>query len=120
MNNTEYNLYSKFDIEQHKKNYVHYLEVVISPEGEVEYAVPSHQEKLIAIACKQKNITRDQLNKLCPPEYYFDFMTWLCMITGYCSVWEYNCIGPGFTLLQIAKLMELKQVGLYLGEIPKI
>lgn len=117
MNNTEYNLYSKFDIEQHKKNYVHYLEVVVSPEGEVEYAVPSHQEKLIAIACKQKACSRQELYAICPKEYYFDFLIWLCKITGYISVWEtFVVYTEDITTEQVITLRRLSEAGLYLGQ----
>ena len=33
-----YDLYSKFDIEQHKKHYINYLEVILFPDGHIEYA----------------------------------------------------------------------------------
>lgn len=46
-----YDIYCAFDLEKHKQTYVQYLEVVILEDGTVEYAVPSHQEKLIALAC---------------------------------------------------------------------
>ena len=49
-------LHSPFDIETHKQTFVSYLEVVISPEGVVEYATPSHTDKLIEILAKQKGI----------------------------------------------------------------
>ena len=42
-------LHSPFDIKVHKQTFINYLEVVISPEGIVEYAVPSHVEKLLQI-----------------------------------------------------------------------
>ena len=42
-------LLSPFDINTHKETFISYLEVVISPEGVVEYAVPSHSEKLVEI-----------------------------------------------------------------------
>ena len=63
---SEYNVYSDFDIEKHKKTYIHYLEVVIDENGKIMYAVPSHQEKLITLACKRLNITREELNSMCP------------------------------------------------------
>ena len=50
--NDEYNLQSEFDAEKHKEKYVNYLEVVIDENGTVMYAVPSHQEKVIEIACE--------------------------------------------------------------------
>ena len=82
-----YDLHSKFDIAEHKSHYYHYLEVVILEDGTVEYAVPSHQEKLIEIACEQLQITRQEVYDLCPPEYHFDVITWLCKITNCVSVW---------------------------------
>lgn len=41
----EYSVYCDFDIKQHKKKYVNYLEVLIEKDGRIVYAVPSHQEK---------------------------------------------------------------------------
>lgn len=79
---------TEFDLEQHKKTFIHYLEVVIDENGKIMYAVPSHQEKLIALACDKLNVTREELNAMCPQEYYFDFMDWICKMSGVCAVWE--------------------------------
>ena len=52
-----YDIYCAFDLEKHKQTYVQYLEVVILEDGTVEYAVPSHQEKLIEIgraSCRER------------------------------------------------------------------
>lgn len=84
----KYGLESDFDIEQHKSTFINYLEVVIDEQGEIHYAVPSHQEKLIAVACNKNNISREQLNDMCPQEYYCDFLNWILQITGYLSVWN--------------------------------
>lgn len=59
-----YDIYCAFDLEKHKQTYVQYLEVVILEDGTVEYAVPSHQEKLIALACQKKGVSRQELNDL--------------------------------------------------------
>ena len=115
---SEYNVYSDFDIEKHKKTYIHYLEVVIDENGKIMYAVPSHQEKLITLACKRLNITREELNSMCPQEYYFDFMVWLCKISGACAVWENFIQSDKLTDKQIKTLHMLKNNGLYLGKIP--
>lgn len=88
-----YNIYSKFDIEKHKSIYINYLEVIILPDGTVEYAVPSHQEKLIKIAMEKLKVTREELNELCPREYYFDLITWLTKITSCVSVWNNYVVG---------------------------
>lgn len=111
----DYGLYSPFDIQQHKKHYVHYLEVIVHPDGVVEYAVPSHQEKLIAIACKMFRKTRKQIGDECPPEFYFDFCKYLCNITGCISLWEHDMIAPDdITQLQYNKLNELRDEKLFL------
>lgn len=118
--NMEYGIYSDFSIERHKQTFIHYLEIIIDKNGKVMYAVPSHQEKMIKLACKKLNITRDKLNEMCPEEYYCDFMVWLSMVSGTCAVWENQVIGDKFTAEQIKALQMLKNEGLYLGEIPKI
>lgn len=110
-----YNLHSDFDIEQHKKTFVHYLEVVIDESGKIMYAVPSHQEKLIALGCEKLNVTREELNAMCPQEYYFDFMTWICKISGACAVWEKFIQANKLNEQQIEALQVLKDNGLYLG-----
>lgn len=114
-----YDLYSEFDIEQHAKHYPHYLEVVMFPDGKVEYAVPSHQEKLISIACEKLNVGRQELFDMCPPEYYFDVIEWLCDITGCISIWTQGIMTSGkndMTEAQIEMLKKLKQAGVYEGE----
>ena len=68
-------LHSPFNIETHKKTFINYLEVVILENGIIEYAIPSHQEKLISICCKQLNIDRNELAKMCPQEYYFHYLS---------------------------------------------
>lgn len=119
--NTKYDLYSEFDIQQHKQHYIHYLEVVLFPDGHVEYAVPSHQEKLIAVCCNKLDVNREQLNDMCPQSYYFDFATWLCDMSGCCMLWESMVLVPeyGITKAQIATLGELARNRLYLGDIPE-
>lgn len=48
MDNEQIVLNGPFDIETHKKTFKNYLEVIILENGRIVYAVPSHQEKLIA------------------------------------------------------------------------
>lgn len=115
-----YSAHSDFDIEQHKKTFIHYLEVVIDESGKIMYTVPSHQEKLISIACEKLNVTREELNAMCPQEYYCDFMTWLCRMSGACAVWEKFIQADKLTEKQIMALQMLKENGLYLWEIPRM
>lgn len=116
----EYNLYSKFDVSKHKQTYTNYLEVIMDSDGNVMYAVPSHQEKMIALACKKLCVDRDGLDKMCPEEYYFDFLIWLSKVSGAVAVWNEFVQGFSFTEAQIRTLKMLKSEGVYKGEIPKI
>lgn len=120
MKEEQYGIYSEFDIEKHRKTFVQYLEVVIDANGKVMYAVPSHQEKCIALACKKLGVTRDELNAMCPREYYFDFMRWLCKVSGAMAVWNGRCEYWEPTVKQIGMLRRLKLAGLYEGQIPQI
>ena len=120
----EYSVYSPFDIKKHKETYINYLEVLILEDGTVEYAVPSHQEKALEIACKKLNKTKQEIEDMCPREYYCDFLTWLLGITGSISVWgtsaEYFIVYKTINKKQIATLKRLKKHGLYKGNIPII
>lgn len=115
-----YSVHSEFDIEKHKASFTNYLEVVIDADGRVSYAVPSHQEKLIALACSKLGVTRDELKTMCPREYYGDFMKWLCLLTGAMSVWNDWCEYGNPTIKQLGALRKLKMFGLYRGPIPNI
>lgn len=120
----EYSVYSPFDIKKHKETYINYLEVLILEDGTIEYAVPSHQEKALEIACKKLNKTKQEIEDMCPREYYCDFLTWLLGITGSISVWgtscEYFIVYKTINKKQIATLKKLKKHGLYKGSIPII
>lgn len=80
-------LNSPFDVATHKKTFINYLEVVISPDGVIKYAVPSHNGYIENFLMKALNINKEQLNDLCPKEYYADYNTWLCLKTNYIMVW---------------------------------
>lgn len=114
-----YDVHSKFDIEQHKKTYPYYTEVVIHPDGEIEYAVPSHQEKLISICMRNLNVTRNELNNMCPKEFYADFNQWLCNVSHRVSVWYDFSMFPsdGITIQQKEALKMLKANGCYVGKV---
>lgn len=113
MNNTDV-LYQPFDIEVHKKEFINYLEVVIDEHGRVHYAVPSHQEKLIKLACMKHGMTRDELNDACPEAYYFNFITWLCIMSGCVSIWNDYMIGQA-NEKQAETIQKLADAGLYHG-----
>lgn len=113
----EYSVYSDFDIERHKKTFINYLEVVIDENGKIMYVVPSHQEKLIKLACEKLKVTREELNAMCPEEYYCDFVTWIYKVSGACAVWNTYIEFYRLTERQITALKALKDNRLYKGNI---
>lgn len=118
---TEYELYhSPFSIKRHKSMpYRVSLEVIIAPDGSIEYANPSHQEYLIRKVMEKNNWTRDETMEACPKEYYCSFMEWLSpMSGGYVPVWENWVLDVKLTPEQVKALHMLKSAGLFLGIIP--
>lgn len=116
-----YDLHCLFDINQHAKAYPYYTEVIIHPDGLIENAVPSHQMKLLDIFMKSKGITsRDEIENMCPREYWLDFNQWLMNETGCVSVWYDFCKLPdqGCTQLQCNALANLKAHNCYSGTVP--
>lgn len=81
-----------FDYKTHRENFIDYLEVIIFKDGHIEYAVPSHQMKLIDIYCKEKNISIDELYEIIPEtESPTD---WIILELGVISVWYEFIISP--------------------------
>ena len=114
-----YDIYCDFDIEKHKQTYIDYLEVMILRDGKIVYAIPSHQEKAIAICCENLNVSRKELNAMCPREYWADYLTWLLNQCGAVAVWNefYQAGESGLNDKQRATLKRLKLHGLYRGTI---
>ena len=107
-----YDLYSKFDLEKHVRKYIHYTEVIIRPNGTVEYAVPSHQEKLIQIGMEKYNCSREEFVEKCPLEYWLDYLEWLLLETGCVCVWYNNYIlPPNPTRFQKIQIENLRKAG---------
>ena len=107
-------LHGPFDPEIHKQAFVNYLEIIIRKDGTVEYAVPSHQEKLISVAMSDTGKSRREIFDMCPPEYYFDVIKWLCSLTGCLAVWN-SCFVGTPNAAQCRALRSLRHHGLYLG-----
>lgn len=113
----KYGLHSKFDFKKHKETFINYLEVLILENGEIVYAVPSHQMKAEELAYEKLNVDRPTLIKLCPKEYHFDYLKWLLTITNSISVWDdfYIYGFNGINDKQMNTLKKLKLYGLYRG-----
>lgn len=111
--------YSEFDFDKHRATYKNYLEIIIDEDGNVSYATPSHQEKLISIICNKDGITRDQLNDQIPREYYLDVVSYLLIRSNCIAVWtdfeKHNVVNRK----QIITMRRLKMYGLYKGVIPE-
>lgn len=107
----------EFNLEEHKKNHVNYLEVVIFRDGRIEYAVPSHIEKIYKIVCDKLQISRETLWKgLEGIRYYLEY---LYLKAGIISVWYNYTYGFEYTEKQIETLKMLKREGVYIGDIPE-
>lgn len=103
-----------FNLEVHKATFTNYLEAVISPDGIVEYAMPSHLEKLISIYCKEYQVSRDELYDAIPITESPGL--WLCEHTGYIAVWDNFYIGEANNIQKFV-LKQLKDEGVYTGGI---
>lgn len=118
-------LHQPFDIETHKKTFVHYLEIVILEDGTIEYAVPSHNKKLESICCKKLGI-EDSIYPASPQllddfklkhgNNWWDWEEYLYETSKTICVWENMYKGKPNTK-QLNKLKLLKENNLYLGEI---
>jgi len=75
-------------IKYHNENYINYCEVLIHPDGDISYAIPSHQEKLINLTCYEREVLFDILDIWC------DVMLELVNMTGCISVWYNTYINP--------------------------
>lgn len=102
---------TKFDIDTHKKNFINYTEVIILQDGTVEYAVPSHQQKLIELAMKEFNMTKEELDKAIP--IYVSPTDWCIVKLGVISVWYEFIIRPeDITKEQTEMLEKFKTAGI--------
>ena len=118
----EYNVYSKFDIEKHAENFINYLEIVIDEQGEVHYAVPSHQMFMENIIKRQIGVIEFQ-NLIVCEEAIRDYLPFLCKQTNCVPVWNEFYYGkPNTKQLEVLKQLKSKKYNhcknsLYQGEI---
>lgn len=54
-------LYKPFDVKIHKEIFTNYLEVIINEDGSIEYAVPSHAEKVYQKYIEKYKVTREEI-----------------------------------------------------------
>lgn len=111
-----------FDPDVHAETFINYLEVIVTDQGTVLYATPSHFERLIALYCKQNGL--DYLNPDERREYVYQQMPddaapvdWLCEKTGSIAVWYDHYEGKPSPNTADA-LHELRHRGIYNGPVP--
>ena len=118
-------LHQPFDMEKHKKTFIHYLEIVILEDGTIEYAVPSHNKKLESICCEKLGIkpfeyfSSPQLTDDFKSKYGNNWWYWedyLYETSKAICVWE-NMYRGTPNKEQLYKLKQLKDNELYLGEL---
>ena len=107
-------------IEDHKANYINKLEVVITENGVVYYAHPSHIAVMEHLACKKLRVTPQQLSDMCPEQYYFNWMYWVSTKSKAIAVDNDRCCGDFPNKKQQHSRARLKIAGLYKGKIPPI
>ena len=87
-------------IAQHKHK--NYCEIVISPDGDIEYAIPSHLYKLIDLSKESK----DELDKMMPNRAAP--LNWLCEHTKYAVCWfDYFILPKEYSETQVSTIKEL-------------
>ena len=106
-------LHKPFNVDVHKKTFINYLEVIIKPDGTIEYAVPSHMMKLTEIYGKSST---EMFDDYYMTDMMIDPVTWICRQTGCISVWNDGYTGTANAAQKRALLM-LKNNGVYGGRI---
>ena len=85
-----YNLYSTFDIDQHKATFIDYLEVIITNDGVIHYAVPSHQQYVSNIIKKEHLLNEEEFCAVMPMTAFHEF---LLAYSGAVMVWSHGYTG---------------------------
>ena len=97
-------------IAQHKHK--NYCEIVISPDGDIEYAIPSHLYKLITLSKESKN----ELDKMMPNRAAP--LNWLCEHTKYAICWyNYFILPKDYTNIQVSIIKTLSNTGIMSNDI---
>lgn len=84
------------------KKYKCYCEIIITPEGDIHYANPSHIYKLIALTGESENEINNKMPTSASPIH------WLVEYTECCAVWYDYLIMPfNYTETQVSVIKEL-------------
>ena len=95
-------------VKMHRNEFIGYCEILISPEGEIIPAVPSHNEAMITIAQKIFDTDREGIQKMIGVE--FMPLNYLIDRTGYICIWyDFMTTPLHITDKQIEALKELRK-----------
>ena len=87
-------------------HYKNYCEAIIYEDGMIEYAIPSHSEKLMAITLSKTGMTREQLLKLIP--LHASPVHWLTEYNNTATVWfDFAILSKDYTKKQITTIKTL-------------
>lgn len=109
MTHEERVLHGPFDLATHKATFVNYLEVVITEDGTIIYAVPSHQKVLERLFMAK---TGRDANESVPRSRWFDMFDWLMEETGCVCAYTAGVLGKPRTREQEDALAMLYSEGL--------
>ena len=100
-----------FSIERHIHTFVNYTECVINETGEIMYATPSHERKLMAIVMEKQNLTLEQLTEKARKENgQFDWINWLMRMSGCICVYTCGYAYPPDVVLTDEQQSSLKSL----------
>jgi hypothetical protein len=95
-------------MDKHAATLINYLEVVIDENGEIHYAVPSHQMFMENILKREFGEAEFKRMIMEDKEAWYDYLPWLCKHTNCVPVWnEFYYGNPNDKQLQ--KLQQLKE-----------
>ena len=100
-----------FDYKKHKDNFTCYLEVIITPDGEIKYAVPDHKTAIINYC----NLNKEELKK----NKELQILDSLIEYSHCICVYTYEYRGKANDK-QMRVLSRLKDYGLYKGDLKNV
>lgn len=83
-------LESPFNAELHAKTFLCYCEVIIWPDGKIEYAIPSHNEIILKAYAQAHGLTREEAIEEARLRYGYDAMFQIMKELGIIEVWYDN------------------------------
>lgn len=106
-------LKSKFNFEFHGKNFIQYCEVIITPNGEVRYAIPSHEQAILKYLSEKNNMSIKEIMKEYNTLPCCDIYDRLLEESGCILVWYDRYAYSRFHTITYEQFISLKNLELY-------